>query len=394
MSSLIHIIYTSAATVDFQDHDLTELLQKARATNTRLGITGMLLFENGSFFQILEGSPLAVDALFHTIEQDHRHKNVVAIIREPIIQRAFAEWTMGYAKITQGDASEIMGQNDFFGQGSVFQQVNAGRAKKLLNVFREGRWRSKVSFSAPVIPLSPATESINQPKISFAFQPIIDTSESKIVAYEAIIATQNAASLLEMPVDANAQEWAQFETAHQAKALQIASKLGLDCDIFLKFKTYRIDAARESLASILEEAKRLGIPENKIIFEIDHDAMVGDLDKFSKILEDFRGAGLKISIDHFGAGKAALSLLESLNPHMVSLTAQLIRDIHSNGSRQAIVRGVLQTCTDLGIDLIAKSIESEAEYRWLCEEGIQLLQGNFIAAPVCEQLPPAKFLKV
>lgn len=397
MSSLIHLIYTSAATIEFTESDLIELLNKARAKNSALGITGMLLFEKGSFFQILEGMPSAIDALYQTIEQDKRHKNVVTIIREPIVLRSFAEWTMGYSEISQNEISEITGLNDFFGQASIFQEVNSGRAKKLLNAFRDGRWRSKVSFTAqPMVirdkkVIGPTNEL---PKVSFAYQPIVDSNLLEIVAYEAMITIQDSSTLLEMPAEGNAQKWAQFETSQQPKALQIAAQLNIDCDIFLKFKAHHIDAARDSMSQILSQANALNIAANRIIFEIDHEAMIGDFTKFAKIIEDFKAAGLKISIDHFGAGKAGLNLLEALNPDIVSLNAQLVRDIHQNGSRQAIVRGVLQTCNDLGIDLVAKFVESEDEYRWFHSEGIYMLQGNFISAPAYEQLPKAKFLAI
>ena len=73
---------------------------------------------------------------------------IVAIIREPILKRSFGEWTMGFAAVTSADLQDITGLNDFFGEGSSFAQLNAGRAKKLLNAFKEGRWRSKLNAPA------------------------------------------------------------------------------------------------------------------------------------------------------------------------------------------------------------------------------------------------------
>jgi hypothetical protein len=48
MQDLIHLIYSSAARQAFSDEDLIELLTRARAKNARLGITGMLLYTDGS----------------------------------------------------------------------------------------------------------------------------------------------------------------------------------------------------------------------------------------------------------------------------------------------------------------------------------------------------------
>ena len=77
---------------------------------------------------------------------------------------------------------------------------------------------------------------------------------------------------------------------------------------------------------------------------------------------------------------------------MISLNEDLVRDIDVNGAKQAIVRGILQTCDDLGIDIIAKHVNSEDEYQWLIDEGISLIQGDFIAKPAFESLPKVQNL--
>jgi EAL domain-containing protein (putative c-di-GMP-specific phosphodiesterase class I) len=153
----------------------------------------------------------------------------------------------------------------------------------------------------------------------------------------------------------------------------------------------QIEDARTAIRATFEAAERHGIDASRIVLEIDQDKLIGDQDQFAKIVKDYRGAGLKISIDHFGAGRAGLNLLESLSPEMISLNATLVRDIEHNGPRQAIVRGVWQTCNDLGIDLIAKHVETPEEYQWFYAEGIYLMQGHFIAVPEFEKLVPANF---
>ena len=99
MSALIHLIYSSSATHLWHEEDLVELLKKSRHNNSKLDITGMLLYENGSFFQVLEGPPENVDKLYDVISQDPRHTKTIVIIREPIAKRTFGEWTMGFSPI-------------------------------------------------------------------------------------------------------------------------------------------------------------------------------------------------------------------------------------------------------------------------------------------------------
>lgn len=140
---LIHCIYASAAARTFKLSELAELLQAARSTNERLGMTGMLLYAEGSFFQVLEGPAAAVDALFARIESDPRHEQVTLIIREPITRRTFADWTMGFDTATRKELDDLSGVNDFLGSARSFTEIDASRAHKLLAGFRDGRWRKK-----------------------------------------------------------------------------------------------------------------------------------------------------------------------------------------------------------------------------------------------------------
>jgi len=143
MASLIHLIYASAAAGAPTETELTELLRMARLNNGRVGLTGMLLYTEGSFFQVLEGEAAAVDAVFATIGADARHTRIVTIIRERIPTRSFGQWSMGYVTATPQEIAAATGLNDFFAQGCCVDQLDAGRAKKLLSAFRGGRWRAR-----------------------------------------------------------------------------------------------------------------------------------------------------------------------------------------------------------------------------------------------------------
>ena len=139
---LVHCIYCSVATkANFTASDLSQLLDECRERNANVEVTGMLLFREQTFFQILEGDRAVVDALFEKLALDKRHTRVTKIIVEPIEQRSFAEWTMGYSKITTKELAEIPSLNDFFAKGMSYLELGEGRAKTLLAAFKEGKWR-------------------------------------------------------------------------------------------------------------------------------------------------------------------------------------------------------------------------------------------------------------
>lgn len=139
--SLIHCIYCSAATAELGPEGRRELLDRARVNNARFGVTGMLLYVDGSYFQVLEGETEAVDELFLRIAGDPRHGGVTEIIREPIAARRFPDWSMGYAEVGLEEIIATPGMNDFFHGGRCLADLDDGRAKKLLRAFALGRWR-------------------------------------------------------------------------------------------------------------------------------------------------------------------------------------------------------------------------------------------------------------
>ena len=96
---MFYLIYISSASRPMSDGDLRELLEKSREKNTALGITGMLLFQIGSFMQLLEGEESVVQMLFERIRQDERHYAVIPIITGIAAHRNFDNWSMGFCNL-------------------------------------------------------------------------------------------------------------------------------------------------------------------------------------------------------------------------------------------------------------------------------------------------------
>jgi Sensors of blue-light using FAD len=120
------------------------ILNVAHQTNERLGITGILLYIDETFFQVLEGPSEAVVALYTKIGLDKRHARVLKLIQEPIAARAFADWSMGYASVTRSDLESIPGLSGFFKSKATLLDLPEGRTRKLLQAFEEGQWRARV----------------------------------------------------------------------------------------------------------------------------------------------------------------------------------------------------------------------------------------------------------
>lgn len=141
MSDLIQLVYVSQATKDFEDAELTRLLEGIRPNNGKLGISGMLLYDGGAFMQVLEGDREVLENLYERIECDPRHTGLVKILQKTIAKRQFPDWTMGFSTISDEMLESVDGLNDFFRAKTCLTQVDAGRAVKILSSFEKGSWR-------------------------------------------------------------------------------------------------------------------------------------------------------------------------------------------------------------------------------------------------------------
>ncbi len=399
MKPLIQLIYNSAATCAFTDQDLENLLRSARANNSRLCVTGMLLYIDGCFFQVLEGTEDVVDSLAEKIKRDPRHNKMTVIIREPVAQRSFSEWSMGFACVSASDAERMEGLNDFFVEGEVLTQLDGGRTKKLLKAFSEGRWR--IPLASPKIrqPLTVRCISARQSRspelavatpanYTFAFQPIVDANLRCVASYEALVrgrGNESARSVLE-PLSGLAL-W-EFDLEARKQALALAARLDLQCMINLNLLPESLNALGKSvLFNTIETAIAHGLRPEQIVLEVSESEPIRDFKSFVDLANECRSLGVKFAIDDFGAGHSGLNLLADFLPDSLKLDMKLVRDIESKGPRQAIVRGVLTTCADLGIDVVAEGIETLDEYHWLVDEGIELFQGYLFAKPSFEAFP-------
>lgn len=135
MEQVITITYWSRATNPMGDEELLELLRKSRRNNALRGVTGLLLYRNQCFLQVLEGPESVVESLIKTIEADPRHHSIRTLCRE-VGPRQFGAWQMGFenldAETDQVGNSSLMRQDfdpDYFG-------ANPTTAQTLLLCFR------------------------------------------------------------------------------------------------------------------------------------------------------------------------------------------------------------------------------------------------------------------
>jgi EAL domain-containing protein (putative c-di-GMP-specific phosphodiesterase class I) len=224
---------------------------------------------------------------------------------------------------------------------------------------------------------------------TMAFQPIVDAAQGRVWGYEALVrgvSGEGASTILARVTDENRY---QFDQACRVKAIEQAQSLFNDPDLRLSIN-FMPNAVYEPAACIkttLETAKRVGFSLDRIMFEFTEDERMSDVAHVAHIVAEYRKFGFMTAIDDFGAGYAGLNLLASLQPDLIKIDMQLIRDVHLSRSKQVIIAAIASMARELHLNVIAEGIESEDELRVLQAAGIRLFQGFLFARPAIQQLP-------
>ncbi len=109
---MYEIIYRSLASPGLQEEDLVKILANSRYNNKQHAISGVLLYFNNSFLQILEGERNDLELLYSKIEIDRRHNHSKIISAGAINERMFGDWSMSFKSLSEDELSLLPGYTD------------------------------------------------------------------------------------------------------------------------------------------------------------------------------------------------------------------------------------------------------------------------------------------
>jgi methanogenic corrinoid protein MtbC1 len=133
--SLCSIVYRSRSVAPLSGYELYELVKSAQSRNFRCAITGLLLYDDGQFYQWLEGPTENVSEVMHLIRTDNRHTDLEILSDRPINKRQFGDWSMRLA--TRGARSIHSGHNVVVPSSEMFEELarEPSRAPAILGQF-------------------------------------------------------------------------------------------------------------------------------------------------------------------------------------------------------------------------------------------------------------------
>ncbi len=225
------------------------------------------------------------------------------------------------------------------------------------------------------------------------FQPIAHLETGRLAGFEALARWKHPKRGLILPDDflpliadagqmgtlgrhilqTSAAQLAAWRTAHpEAGELFIAVNLStgeLEDDRLVDF--------------VADMVARHNLPPRALKIEVTESDIMRDPERAAVVLQALREAGAGISLDDFGTGFSSLAYLTRLPFETLKIDRYFVRTMAENEGSEKIVRSVASLGRDLGLEVVAEGVETQAAARRLCELGCQYGQG-FGYAPALE----------
>ena len=230
--------------------------------------------------------------------------------------------------------------------------------------------------------------AIEHNRFALACQPIVNTRNRDIEAYEVLIRMLDEADQLIMP----------------SGFLPSAERFGLSVDIdrwvvvnaieTLKHQRqtvphlrYTVNLSGQTLTQtsvcdlIQQKLEQTGLEPSALTFEVTETVAIADMSAAQAFLSRLRDMGCRTALDDFGSGMSSFAYLKDLPVDVVKIDGRFVKNLASSPVDQAMVRAMNDIAHALGKQTVAEFVENEASFQLLVQYGVDYAQGYHLGRP-------------
>lgn len=134
--------------------------------------------------------------------------------------------------------------------------------------------------------------------------------------------------------------------------------------------------------TIVQVLRDTGLPAKSLILEITESAIVNDMERVSKVLEEIKCLEILIALDDFGTGYSSLTLLRELPIDILKIDKSFVRTLDQNRNDLKIVQAIIGLGKNLGLTVIAEGVETEQQVKLLLQHACYYHQGFYFSRPI------------
>lgn len=242
-------------------------------------------------------------------------------------------------------------------------------------------------------------KSLNEKQFSIQLQPVMD-KEGNVLGAESVVRWNNPkyedltpSSFLDVLertsliykldvyvwelVAKKLHEWKERGFSDRFISVNVSSKDKFFIDIIKTFS---------------ELIKKYDISPQNFKVEIRETAMLENPEKTIAIFSQLKKLGIKVYIDNFGTGFSSLNVLKDFIADGIKMDTSFLSESKVSGKNKIILQTMISMSSDLGMEFIAKGVESENQMLALSKMDCKLFQGFYFSKPLPVKTYEAKYL--
>jgi diguanylate cyclase (GGDEF)-like protein len=173
--------------------------------------------------------------------------------------------------------------------------------------------------------------------------------------------------------------WVMDEVARQAR---VWDGEGLDFEIAFNLSPRQLWQPKDLLPHMRGSLAAAGVPFERFVVEITESSALRDFDSTVALLREMSAEGFRLAIDDFGVELSSLSRLLELPADVLKVDRSFINGLSASPKAAVMVQTIIQLADKLGMRAHAEGVETEAQKRFLLENGCQYGQGYLFSKPV------------
>jgi EAL domain-containing protein (putative c-di-GMP-specific phosphodiesterase class I) len=244
-------------------------------------------------------------------------------------------------------------------------------------------------------------EALQRNEMELYFQPQLD-ADGRNVAAEALLRWHHTERGMVSPAEfipvaedtgiiLELGEWVLITACAQLKSwMELA-----DRGVIKQFPTISVNVSprqfrqQNFLQRVQQVIEQSNVDPRCVELELTESMLIDDIEDTAHKMEQLARLGVRLAIDDFGTGYSSLHYLKKLQLHRIKIDQSFVRNVHTDAGSAVIVKTIILMAHNLGLEVIAEGVETEAELRFLRENGCLNYQGYYFSKP----LPGDMFLR-
>lgn len=228
-------------------------------------------------------------------------------------------------------------------------------------------------------------KAIEADNLNLQFQPIMDAKTGAVTGVEALSRwyhpVRGAVSPTEfIPVAEDNGIIISLGDRVIEHAISAAADMPKGTKIGINISPLQLHSLR-LLPLIEAQLEATGLDPKRVELEITESVFLSDNAFILGRLRKLKELGLRIAMDDFGTGFSSLAYLQRFPFDKLKLDQAFVRGIETSDQSCAIARATISMAHALGMSVTAEGVESDAQARFLREQGCDELQGFLFSRP-------------